>query len=215
VTRAKVTLSTSGEEEVLTLQPNHDFFPPYEYVSTRMVGEIGKEYLLTVEFDGEKVFARTTIPNPVLLEEIKFKPENHSDNLGSIGISFIDQKETKDYYFIMSKTLNKDNKFKPVLFPDFSDDSFNGKRVEISLLKGAEDPAWINDEVYYEKGDTILVKFCTIDKSSFDFWNSFLKEIKNTSNPFSSTNARVKSNVTNGLGIWCGYGSTYYQVIAR
>lgn len=215
LTSAKVTLSSFDDEEVLTLKPNNRYFPPYVYVSTRMVGEIGKEYSLTVEYGGSKAYATTTIPEPVFLDEIEFRLENQQDSLGSVSIKFIDNRLSKDYYFTMSQVIHKDIRFKPTLFPEFSDEYFNGEEIELTLLKGADDPAWINDEVYYKTGDTILVKFCTIDKASYDFWNSFLKEIKNTSNPFSSTNSRVKSNVTNGLGVWCGFGSTYYQVIAR
>lgn len=214
LTTAKVTISDGENFEVLTLKPNSDYFPPYLYIGTEMKGEIGKKYTLTVESGGKKAFASTTIPEPVKLDSTWFALEKDQDSLGFIWIKFTDDATTKNYYRTLTQIQNVDSKYIPNHFPNFNDDYFNGQDIEFSLLKG-NSSIEREDDFYYSLGDTIMLKFTTIDILSFNFWYSFQKEIINTGNPFASTNARVKTNVTNGLGVWCGYGSTYYKIIAK
>ena len=212
LTTAKVTLYNGTRKEILTLKPNSAYFPPYVYISTEIKGEIGKTYTLTVESRGQKAVAVTTIPKLVTLDSIWFAKEK--DSLGLIWIKFSDDIKSKNYYRTLSKIKNIDKVYIPNKISIFNDDYFNGENIKFSLYKGS---FVIGEDVdyYYHIGDTISLKFTTIDKSSFDFWFTFQKEQFNVGNPFASTNLRVKSNVTNGLGIWCGYGATYYNIIAK
>ena len=214
LTTAKVTISDGENIEILTLKPNSDYFPPYLYIGTEIKGEVGKAYTLTVESKGEVAYANTTIPTPVQLDSTWFSLGRNLDSSGYIWIKFTDDNLTKNYYRTLTQTKGIDNKYIPNHLANFNDDYFNGQDIEFSLLKGNSKVDKV-DDFYYHIGDTIMLKFTTIDRESFYFWSSFQKELINTGNPFASTNARVKTNVTNGLGIWCGYGSTYYQIIAK
>ncbi len=215
LTRAKVTLSDGEDEEILTLKPNDAYFPPYMYYSTRMKGELNKTYTLTVDYRGEQTIAKTTIPNPIILDSVWFALDDNKDSLGFLWIKYTDNVNSKDYYRSLTKVKNKEQRYIPNYIPNFNDEYFNGQDVEIALYKGNKSSIDKSDEFRYLLGDTILLKFSTIDKQSFDFWSSFQKEIMNVGNPFASSNARVASNVTNGLGVWCGYGSKYYEIVAK
>lgn len=214
LTRAKVTLNDGEKSEVLTLKPNSSYFPPYMYISTRIKGEVGKTYTILVEYSGEKAYATTTIPNPVVLDSTWFELEPNRDSSGYLWLKFTDNPNTKDYYRTLTKISGVNNKFIPNHIPNFNDEYFNGQPIVFSLYKGNASIEKM-DDFYYKLGDTITLKFTTVDKASYDFWNSFQREAINTGNPFASSNAKVKSNVANGLGIWCGYGATYYRVIAK
>ena len=215
LTRAKVTLNNGEKNEVLTLKPNSDYFPPYLYISTSIKGEVGLTYTLTVEYAGKTSYAVTTIPEPVKLDSTWFALDKEQDSLGFIWVKFTDSVTTKNYYRTLTQIRNVDSRYIPTYFPNFNDEYFNGQKIEVSLYKGNKSSIDNKDEFHYTLGDTILLKFCSVDKPSYDFWYTFQKELLNTGNPFASTNARVKSNVTNGLGVWCGYGSSYYQIIAK
>jgi hypothetical protein len=214
LTRAKVTLSNGENSEILTLKPNTLYFPPYYYISTDMKGKAGETYTITVEYGGVTSFATTTIPEPVLLDSTWFALDNNKDSLGYVWIKFKDNANSKDYYRTFTQIIGEDLKYIPNHIPNFNDAYFNGQNIVFSLFKGNKSIEK-EDDFYYKIGDTILLKFSTVDRDSYNFWNSFQKEIANTGNPFASSNARVSSNVTNGLGIWCGYGSTYYQINAK
>lgn len=215
LTKAKVTLISDTETEILTLKPNEDYFPPYYYSSTQIKGEVGKTYQLLVEYMGKTATATTSIPEPVQLDNTWFALEPGEDSLGFIYLKFTDNSNQKDYYRTLTQIKNTDAKYIANYLPNFNDQFFNGQNVEVALYKGNKTSTDKTDEIYYTLGDTIFLKFCTVDKQAYDFWYSFQKESMSAGNPFASTNARVASNITNGLGVWCGYGASYYQIIAR
>lgn len=214
LTRAKVTLDNGTRSEILTLKPNSSYFPPYMYESTRIKGEVGKTYTLTVEYSGEVATAETTIPNPVNLDSTWFQLEPNKDSAGFLWVKFTDNPNTKDYYRTLTKIKNVNNKYIPNHLANFNDNYFNGSEIEFSLYKGNSTIDKM-DDFYYHLDDTIYLKFTTVDRNSYNFWYTFQKESINTGNPFASSNARVSSNVNNGLGVWCGYGATYYRIICK
>jgi hypothetical protein len=215
LTKARVTLSNGVQSEILTLKPNDSYFPPYYYTSTEIKGEAGKIYNLTVEYQGKTAFATTSIPEPVALDSTWFALAEGKDSLGFIWLKFTDNLLVNNYYRTLTQIQGVDVKYIANYLPNFNDTYFNGQKIEVSLYKGNKTTTDKSDEIYYTLGDTILLKFCTVDKASYDFWYSFQKEVINAGNPFASTNARVKSNVSNGLGVWCGYGASYYRIIAQ
>ena len=214
LTTAKVTLSDGVNSEILTLKPNSDYFPPYMYISAKMKGEVGQTYTLTVESGGVTAYASTTIPTPVQLDSTWFELDEGQDSLGFVWIKFTDDVNTKNYYRTLTQIKGVNSKYVPNHFPNFNDNYFNGQEIVFSLFKGNE-TITKEDDFYYKTGDTIMLKFTAIDKASYDFWYGYQREIVNAGNPFASTNARVNTNVTNGLGVWCGYGSTYYRIEAK
>lgn len=215
LTRAKVTVSDGTTKEILTLKKNDNYFPPYYYEGNTLKGIAGQKYQIKVEYGGVTSRAETTIPNPVKLDKVWFELEANNDSLGFLWIDFVDDINTQDYYRSLTKVIGEDKRYIATYFANFKDEYFNGEKITVSLYKGNKNSIDRKDEIHFRLGDTINLKFCTVDEQSFHFWNSFQKEIFNTGNPFASTNARVKSNVTNGLGVWCGYGAIYYQIIAK
>lgn len=216
VTRAKVTISDGVTTEVLTLKQNKDFFPPYVYRGTRIRGVAGKTYYLTVTFSGDTITASTTIPQPRQFDKIWFERESGEDSLGFIGLTFTDDGSTQNYYRLLTKRVNKDNRFLPTNISTYGDRDINGQSFTVFLYRKYDSFSAEKDSMmYYKVGDTVLVKFCSIDKTTFDIWRSLESEEINMGNPFASPNSRVKTNVKNGLGIWAGYGVEKYRVIAK
>lgn len=215
LTQARVEVSDGKNSEVLTLKPNYDYFPPFVYEGSKIKGEAGKTYHLKVNYNKKEITAKTTIPAPAIIEECYFKLDDGYDSLGFIWVSFTDNPLTRNYYRTLTKVKSKDRKFIASYIPNFKDDYFNGETIEMSIYQGNTSSLNKHDQIYYKIGDTIQLKLTTIDKASFDFWNTFQREIFNAGNPFASTNSRVISNINNGLGVWCGYGSSYQQIIAK
>ena len=72
-----------------------------------------------------------------------------------------------------------------------------------------------NDErFYFKRGDTILVKYCSIDKATFEFVRTEESQVQSNGNPFGSP-APITSNIHGGLGIWAGYAAVYDTIFAR
>ena len=214
---AKVTVSDGTIEEVLTLKKNDDYFPPYIYSGTALKGEVGKTYFLTVELKGARYTASTTIPPPAALNALWFETTPGKDSLGYIYGRFVDDPLAENYYRLFTMREGVDKRYIPVYLSAVGDQFFNGKDFTFSLLRGPETFTDVADDLYFRKGDTVRVKFCTMDKAHFDFWRTLERELYVLGNPFSSSGNEIISNIdgTKCLGVWGGYGVMYYRLVAK
>jgi hypothetical protein len=215
LTTATVTVDNGTTSEILTLVKNSEYFPPYMYKGTKLKGEVGKTYNLKVEYGGRTITSSTTIPALSYLTSAYFKLDSDEDSLGLIYIKFTDDVNRVNYYRTLTQRINIESKYVANYVSNYKDLHFNGSEMELTLYRGNETNLDKQDDIYYRLGDTINLKFCSVDKATYEFWYSFQQEMINTSNPFASSSARVKTNIQNGLGIWCGYGSVYYRIIAK
>lgn len=214
-THAKVTLISNTENEILTLKPNQAYFPPLVYRSVEMKGETGGTYLLEVILAGDTVTATTTIPEPVSLDTVWFAVDPGLDSKGRIWIRFTDDGHKENYYRVLYKRKGKDSQFISAHISTFSDALFNGETVELGFLRGITSMIALENENYFESGDTVSLKFCTIDKVQFEFWKVYQNEVLSSANPLSTSNNQLRTNIKGGLGIWSGYGATYYVINGR
>ena len=213
MSRAKVSVTDGETEEVLTLRRNENYFPPYIYQGTELRGEAGKTYYLTVELEGKKYEATTTIPPAVQLDSLWFVPSPDKEDRGLLYGRFQDKAETEDYYRVFTQRPESDELFIPVYLSAMGDQYFNGESFTFSILRGAESLSDVQDDIYFSSGELVLVKVCTIDRAHFDFWRTLERELYVTGNPFSSSGNEVLSNISGGaLGVWGGYNSTIYSI---
>ncbi len=214
VTHAKVTLVCDAGREILTLTPNKAYFPPYVYKSFDIKGETGKAYSIEIILDGDTVTATTTIPVPVPADSIWFQPDPGRTGQGRIWLKATDPHDETNFYRILYKRKGKDGRYVPGNFSTFSDILFNGKSVEMGFLRGYSSLLTTDEENYFVAGDTVSVRFCSIDRDQFSFWNGYQNAVLAAANPLATSNVQLQSNVNGGLGVWTGYGATYYLVIA-
>jgi hypothetical protein len=216
LTRAKVTLTDGEKSEILILRKNEDYFPPYIYEGNEIIGDTGKIYTLTAEYGGKTAWASTTIPPKVKLDTVFFKLEPDKDSLGIIQIEFTDPPEIKNYYRILTKRAGKDRQYSSSMIMGIDDIFFSGQKFGFSLSRGPQSFLSSGGNGYFKLGDTVGIKFCTMDKAQYEFWNSFQTEVLNVSNPFASSLSAIKSNVQgDGLGVWGGYGVSNYTLIIK
>ena len=67
----------------------------------------------------------------------------------------------------------------------------------------------------YKKNDTVIVKFSSIDKSTYNFLQKKFLQVNNGTNPFSIP-INIPANISGGaLGYFGGYATTYYTLICK
>lgn len=207
LTWAKVTVSDGINTEILTLRKDEDYFPPYIFEGNEIIGVTGRTYSIKAEYGGKTVTATTTIPEIVPLDTAFFYLESGSDSLGSIYMEFTDPPDVKNYYRILTKRNGEDTRYYSSMVMCMDDMYFSGQKFSFSVRRGPESFISSYGNEYFRMGDTVSIKFCTIDNAHFDFWNSFQDETFNASNPFASSLSTIRSNIEgDGLGIWGGYG---------
>ncbi len=207
LSRAKVSLSDGAYTEVLILRKDSRYFPPYYYAGNTIFGETGKTYTLTAEYGGRSISAQTTIPPMVKIDTTFFEFIEGEDSLGYLTLTFTDPPDEKNYYRVFTKQEGKDERFISSFIMAIDDQYFSGKEISFSIYRAPESFLSTDESSYFQLGDTIVVKLCTMDKPSYEFWSSYQDEVINATNPFASSMINVKSNISgDGLGIWGAYG---------
>ena len=210
---AKVTVSDGNQTEVLTARKDERYFPPYLYRGSEIKGEVGKTYTLTVEYAGYVLTAKTIIPNPVPLDKLWFSEKDGDKR--QLNIQFQDPANEKNYYRIFTRT-EQDQIFYPTLLSVQDDKYFNGKSLILNVNRGPKNNLTTKHEPYFDKWDTVYVKFATIPQEGYDFWNSFNDEVINSSNPLVGSTGKIVHNISGqGIGIWCGYAPQTYRLITE
>jgi len=214
-TRAKVTITDEANSEILTLKANDTYFPPIYYFGSKIIGELNKTYTIKIEDSGKTYITTTTIPELVIPDSIWFERNIDSDTLGLVWLDLSDDQIHDNYYRVLIKRLGKDKNFIPSMTSTFDDRLFNGNKIRLSFSKGTSNVLEIGESKYFHTEDTLIVKFCSIDKESFEFWESIQSSIISSANPFASNKTSISSNFTNAIGIWGGYAVYYDTIIAK
>ena len=187
--------------------------------STWLRGEENKTYKLTIKYNGQVYEATTKIPTPtpidsVITAEPPFIPDGNLD-AKFIKIFFKDPDTLGNY--IRYYTRRNDEPFYPGLNSVYPDELINGTYFETTLSAGEDRSKERNFDSsgYFYVGDSVTLKWCAIDKATYDFWSTYEFALGTLGSPFASP-TRVKSNISNkALGIWAGYGSAYYSLTIR
>jgi len=197
----------------------------YTSLNPVMFGQVGKSYYLNIAVDGKTITSTTSILKPVPLDSVWFKYEKLNaigDTLGFVWAHLTEPGAEYNAYRWLARRDGKDLSF--IAPPgSISDDKYyNGQSFDFAYSRGsarnsmqAED---FNEERgYYKAGDTVIVKFCTIDRAAYNFYRSLDIIVNNNGNPFASPSS-VESNVyprEHALGNWCGYGVSTHTVICK
>lgn len=214
VSTAKVTVSDGKQEEVLTYRKGEGFFPPFIYQGTTLKGEVGKTYTLTVSLEGQVYTSTTTILPPPEFDSIWYKPVEEDSSKLLIYGKLNDPVDETNFYRIFTKRIGKDAKYIPIYYSAFADAPFNGQNFTFTMIRGSESITSIDNDTYFEKGDTVSIKFCSLTEPHFRFWSTLENELYMTGNPFASSGNKIISNISeNALGIWGSYGARYYNII--
>jgi hypothetical protein len=208
VSNAIVTVSDGTITDTLTAAlPG--IFPIY--AAQNLTGIAGKTYSLKIEVNGKVYTSSTKIPAPVPLDSLYFSLEI-GDSLGFIKSKFKEPDELGNNYRWFTQRVGKDQTFLPQ-FGSTTDDKFiNGKEFEFIFSRGSAPNSQAEEDQniergYFKKGDSVLVKFCTIGPKEFRYFRSYYQNLSSNGNPFSAP-ATLESNIEGGgIGLWCGYGS--------
>ncbi len=183
-----------------------------------LLGSFNTAYNLKIQLPDSSVYtATTTIP---LLRKTcdslwwKTAPDNPDTSRCVLYGLFHDPPGLGDYvrYF----TSVNGQPFYPGYTSAFDDQVTDGTDYTFQIPQGynKNDSLKINsdDFGFFHRGDSIVFKFCDIDKATFDFWRTWEYAYQSNGNPFSSP-VKVAGNISNNaLGVFCGYAAQYKSI---
>lgn len=187
-------------------------FCVYIDLNGQIHAESGKVYALDIRHNGKSIHAETSIPEYVALDSIWWRnaPGKPVDTLLQLLTRIKDPAGKKNFYRY-SCSINGSAFMTP--FSSVNDDVLiDGKEFEFRLIRPnlpGEDFDQSNFGLFHT-GDSIAIKWSTIDEAHFNFWNT-LEFNKGNQGPFSSYTT-IDSNIKGGLGIWGSYHSRVYKL---
>jgi len=176
---------------------------------TRITGMEGKSYRMEIEWSGQIFLSSTTIPvaaktvDSIWWERVPTLPDTSKKVILKARVT--DPPGFGNYIRYFTRVNN--GSFFPGINSVFDDLLINGITYDISVDRGVDRNVDVNfdDYGYFRKGDTVTLKFCNIDKSTFDFWRTTEFSYQSIGNPFSSP-TKIQGNIGNGaLGYFGGY----------
>lgn len=185
----------------------------YTSLDPQAIGVAGKKYDLLVEAEDKVLTSTTTIPELVFMDRYYYKDQVGLSDLGYLWFNLKDPPEVGNAYRIYTQREGKDDRFIPADGSVFDDSFFNNLDFEAFIFGGHDLEGEFFNTGYFEQGDVIYVKFCSIDQPHFEFWNTFEIATFNNGNPFAAP-ATIRTNIDGGIGVWGGYGVTYDTIVA-
>lgn len=186
-----------------------------------LLGKAGSTYELLVNHEGRLIRGITSIPEPVPLDTLYFKPDGGLDSLGFLYSNFREPLGPGQAYRCFAQRINhytfgenageqKDLNFIAPFGSVFDDEFIDGEVVEFAFNRGRLPGSQKEDDNnaergFFKSGDTVVVKFTTIDRGVYEYYRSFYNSIGSSGSPFASP-ANVVSNVSGARGVWAGYG---------
>lgn len=210
------------------------------YTTFQMFGEDEKTYTLTIEHEGKKWTSTTTIPKPVPLDSAWFKLYDGEDSLGFIWGKLSDPAVETNNYRWFAQRINKynepgrngelepyigtqkDNRFIAPIGSAFDDKFFNGISFDFYYYRGEEPNSSKPDDHqplsgFFEVGDTVIVKFTSIDRKSYLYLTVFEDQVATEGSPFASPST-IPTNIEGdepALGAFIGYAPSFHTVICK
>jgi len=181
----------------------------YTTLDPLIFGEIGKTYSLTIDVEGKQLTSTTTIPALVPMDSYWYKDQPGFNEYGYLWFQLTDPPALGNAYRMYTQRKGKDSRFIPAGGGSVFEDHFvNGLSFEGFIYRGHEINSTEEDDnnetsEYFLQGDTLIVKFCSIDQPHFKFWETFEVAAFNNGNPFAAP-ATIQTNIDGGLGIWGG-----------
>lgn len=206
LTMAAVSVSDGSKTVFLTGVIDNNRFPPYYYTTTGIKGEPGKTYTLNVKYGKTEASAVTTVPQKQELDGIALKEGEDGVTL-SCRFNALPGRR----YKFFTKRKGKDPLYSTSFLSMVNGDSAPGS-VEVSVNRGYNS---LSEEykTAFEPGDTVSVRFSTMDAEAWDFWQKYEDAVLFSHNPMIIISTPVEGNVKGAYGSWSGYGSSYYEVV--
>ncbi len=212
---AKVSVSDGQTEEILVGRMDDRYFPPFIYTGSKLRGEAGKTYTLTISYSGRTLTAQTRIPEPVRIDDVEIAESEESDTLYTVDISFRDDPTEENYYKVFTRVTPGNTRYLSSFMGTVSDQTISsGHKGTINVSRPLSQINKMEDYTpFFKRGDTVEVKLTQLPKEGFDFWCDYENALTSGDNILFPSSANIRSNISGGLGIWCGYGTDIRTVI--
>jgi hypothetical protein len=223
VRNASVTISngvrTHKLKEYSTPLPGGTFLYYYSTdsadLATAFAGEFNTSYTMNIKAEGKDYTATTTIPAlSKVADSLWWKPAPFADDSSQVilMVKSTDPAGLGNYIRYFTKTNS--GPFLPGENSVFDDQVIDNTTYQLQVDPGINRNMPIDlDSNYFRRGDTVTLKLCNIDKTTYTFFSTWEFAFQSIGNPFSQPN-KVLGNISNGaLGAFYGYAASFKTLV--
>lgn len=196
----------------------------YSTTDNSLIGQQGKSYTLSIQYNGESYSGITKLLAPVALDYVYWRPDTDNNQYGISVAHLSDPPNVYNAYRWEAKRINiqPNGEELDTLYRSsnssrgyFDDQFFDGLTIEFDALnrQKIKDSTHLKEyKRYYRYGDSVAIRFSRVEKAVFDFYDKKDAQLGSNGNPF-ATPVNIPSNVEGALGIWagisCGFDTLY------
>ena len=189
--------------------------------------QIGYTYSLQIEWRGKIITSKTSIPElyPIDSVWVQSKEDNVSDNYKHYIWAQFNDPDTLGNgitaYFKKTSNEKKDSLFVPCAISVRNDQLVNGENFPARFARSGradeEDGVFLpfysdrNIDGQIKERDIVILRINHVNSDTYKFWRSVERSKNSSGNPFSEP-VNLNSNINGGIGIWGGYGASYYYI---
>ncbi len=198
---AKVTISDGDTTVILTGSIDRNYYPPVVFKNFDMRGKAGKEYLLTAEYEGRSVRARTKILDPYGICDVA--PVITGDTTRILDVAVDDTVPAGAKIMFFTRIWHHETRFYPSLLGIYEAEKDRRNYSVYHDIKSTD----------FARGDSVAVKLYHLDDFQFKFWQSYFNAVNFGGGFVISTDKSLPSNVEGGYGFFFGYGASSATII--
>lgn len=201
---AKVTIFCGDESDVLTSRRDSDYPTECIYTGWNIEGEVGESYTIEIAYSGMIWRSETMILPAIELTDIEAVAQG--DGLYLIEATL----PPTPYHCSIDCSIDGSHYYAPTPLGTYAPSDV-ARRITINhpfanLIR--------TDYTTLFKGtESVSLRVNTLSDFAFTYWRKWEDNFINSLNPIFPSTSNLPTNISNsGLGIWSGYGTSYYHI---
>ena len=213
----RVSISDGTSRYYMTARINKNYIPSFVYTTTKLRGQVDKEYELMIETETDTFTATTRIIQPLRIDSVRVRASQNDASLYQVSaFANIDNTMPGSSYKFFSKIVGAELRYYSSFLGTFESVAYD-PTTGFNVAKGIHN-TFEGEQKFsplYNYGDTVDVKLCTISREQFDFWNAYENSVSLSGQSFFNVARGCPSNIDGALGYWFGYGVSAVRVIIK
>jgi len=206
----RVTIHDGNKEVVLTGRIDTLFTPPFVYTTTDILGQVGQNYRIQVDYKNYHATAATTILEPVALDSIVVQLVAASQT--SHVTAYLSHLPPDSYYLVEYKEISEHQFHICPLGTASSAQAMNGV-LSINVLSIDNTVSAMTSALHHFVTDDkeYVLRLLRIDREQYDYFTALCSQLASQGIFFMSAYRNLPSNLNGGIGYWAGWGKNDYH----
>jgi len=205
----KVTIDDGQRQVVLTGKMDTLYTPPIYFTTTDIIGEIGKTYRITVDYQDYHASAYSTIQEPIKIDSLSVRLT--PDRLTSHVTAYLSHLPPSTY---LLAEYRAEGELQYTICPlgTASSDQMRDGVLSMNILSKNPDPSAMTSAVHHFETNNkeYTLRIIHLNYEQYQYFSALTNQLATQGMFFMSTFRNIPSNIDQGIGYWAGFGKNDY-----